>query len=196
MSVKHTSTCPSQAELNSAPPPTAAPPVVVLVAPPAAPAGAPAPPVRAPPAAGAPFPVALPPAPPAGSPAFPVDWSFPNPSNSSQRVQVYTRSVYGMYRYLGELARMRDEGLVSKIKETYEGGVFNSNTTNEMLVLNHNNDFNSCWTSIFYEASRWCVPSEARDTKHVFNILHLLFRLYTQPSNQTVTPTVRTIGGS
>jgi hypothetical protein len=146
VSVKHTSTCPSQAELNSA--------------------------------------------------TFPVDWSFPNPNNSAQRVQVYTRSVYGMYRYLGELARLRNDGLISKITETYDGGVFNSDPTNEMLVLNHNNDEDGCWTSVFYEKAWWCVPHEARNTKHVFNILHLLFRLYAQPGNQTVTPTVRAIGGS
>jgi hypothetical protein len=116
-----------------------------------------------------------------------LDW-FADPDHPDWKVRAYTRSVYGIYRYLGEFAQLSESGTVSKIPER----LFDGSSQNKLLAITH--DHTGCWTSVLYELSRWCIPSDANTTKRVFSLLHLLFRLYTFPSNQTVTQTVRSLG--
>jgi hypothetical protein len=65
-------------------------------------------------------------------------------------------------------------------------------TDRNMLYVTHDQD--KCFTKLNYEEKTWCVPDEAQTTKRVFALLHQLFKLFTQPSSQPTTPTVRLTG--
>ena len=118
----------------------------------------------------------------------PSQWSFTMPGHPQLRVQVYTRSVYGLYRYIGELVRLSSTQATSSFP-MYDGNIFNGGILSEAAHLT--NAVAGCWTAISYNGDHWCVPASANGTKRTFALLHLLFRLYASPSNQTVTPTVR-----
>jgi hypothetical protein len=117
------------------------------------------------------------------------DWSFDDPdrNNKGGKVHVYTRSVFGMYRYLGEILRLRELNALGPL--AYPGGIFTDSPQTEMLHLTHGTA--GCWASVVYEGVQWCVPFDAIGTKRTFALLHELFELYATPSNQQVTPTVR-----
>jgi hypothetical protein len=114
-------------------------------------------------------------------------WSFDDPLGA--RAHIYLRSVFGMYRYLGELVNLHEAGALKSLKD-YPGGVFSGGSEFEMLALTH--DALGCWASVTYHGRFWCVPEVALQTKRTFQILQQLFKFYASPSNQTVTPTVRT----
>jgi hypothetical protein len=108
-------------------------------------------------------------------------------------VVIQTRSLYGAYRYLGELLLIRDQLLqsakdIGEIKEILMGS-----SANDLLYINH--DRIGCWVSVVYEGDQWCVPANAVGTKRTFEILHALFHLYAAPENQPATPTVRVTPG-
>jgi hypothetical protein len=117
-------------------------------------------------------------------------WTFidPDPANPGGTVHVYTRSVFGMYRYLGEVLRLQELNALGPL--TYPGGVFNTDSpATQMLRLTH--DSTGCWTSVIYKGRQWCVPDDANGTKRTFALLHEMFELYAKPNTQQVTPTVR-----
>ena len=121
-------------------------------------------------------------------------FSFPDPVRPDVEVHVYTRSVYGAYRFLGELLKLYERKALSEWPKNdplfspepeYQG--------TRMLNLAH--DRLGCWAKVDYEDEPWCVPAAARGTKRTFQIMQQLFRLFASPSNQPVTETVRTIPG-
>ena len=111
-------------------------------------------------------------------------------------VELQTRSVYGAYRYLGEILRIRQEltkllqtqGDLGKFRE-----IFTGYPVDDILYLDNN--ASGCWASVAYAGDQWCVPASALGTKRTFAILHTLFQLYTAPNNQPNTPTVRVTPG-
>jgi hypothetical protein len=115
------------------------------------------------------------------------NWSFEDPFHN--QVHIYTRSVYGIYRYLGQLVRVSEKGGWVGFDDAPEG-VFNGGPLFDLIMLNH--DYQGCWVSNEYEGKNWCVPQNTNESKRTFQLLHELFELYAAPSNQTVTPTVRT----
>jgi hypothetical protein len=104
---------------------------------------------------------------------------------------IQTRSLYGAYRYLGEILLipnqlselLRTDENLAKMKEIFTGV-----PSTDLVYINH--DITGCWVSVAYEGERWCVPMTAVGTKRTFEILHALFHLYAAPSNEPVTPTV------
>jgi hypothetical protein len=127
-----------------------------------------------------------------------INWSFddPDPSNKGGKVHVYTRSVFAMYRYLGEILNLRESGELDRLRHPalfYPGSIFAGTPQTEMLHVTH--DVIGCWSNVDYDGRQWCVPNDALATKRTFAILHQLFELYASPSNQPATPTVRTTPG-
>jgi hypothetical protein len=119
-------------------------------------------------------------------------FSFPDPVRPDVEVHVYTRSVYGAYRFLGELLKLYERKTLSEwpnndplFSPEYEG--------TRMLYLVH--DRLGCWAKVDYEDEHWCVPAVAQGAKRTFQIMQQLFRLFASPSNQPVTQTVRTVPG-
>jgi hypothetical protein len=107
-------------------------------------------------------------------------------------VQVQTRSVFGAYRFLGEMLRLVDS-LSSESEALKMTDIFTRTPPTDFLYLTHESV--NCWSSVVYEGTEWCVPATALGTKRLFAILHQLFELYTTPSNQPATPTVRVTPG-
>jgi hypothetical protein len=133
----------------------------------------------------------------AAAPSF----SFSSPAQPNVDVYVYTRSVYGAYRFLGELLNVQEdprstEAIFSQLrsKEAPRDLLFLPASETEaprMLSVTHAHF--GCWANVDYGGAHWCVPQEAFGTKRTFQILHQLFRLFAAPSNAPVTSTVRTI---
>jgi hypothetical protein len=121
-----------------------------------------------------------------------VSWSFddPAPDNKGGKIHVYTRSVFGMYRYLGEIINLRENDELERSPTlSYPGSIFAGSPRTEMLHVTH--DIAGCWANVVYDNRQWCVPNEAFGTKRTFALLHQLFELNASPSNQPVTSTVR-----
>ncbi|MBV9202387.1 MAG: hypothetical protein JO320_15045 [Alphaproteobacteria bacterium] len=120
-------------------------------------------------------------------------FSFPDPVQPDVDVYVYTRSVYGAYRFLGQLLSLYEENTSEWPLDPLfwpdpkEPGLRMLNVTHSGL---------GCWAKIEYKNEPWCVPTEAYATKRSFQIMHQLFRLFATPSTQPVTQTVRTVPGA
>jgi hypothetical protein len=131
--------------------------------------------------------------PPADRPQQQVKWEFRDPSSPDVTIHVYTRSVNGAYRFLGEIYRITRQNDFAKfnplpyLKE--EDPFKGSSIPARMLYITP--DLSGCWTSISHETYRACVPANAIQTKRTFALLHQLFVLYASPNNTPVTQTVR-----
>lgn len=118
-------------------------------------------------------------------------WEFEDPFRKGVIVHVYTRSVYGAYRFLGEVERVYGLGGVAQAPPNIgKADLFSGSVAARMLSLT--NDLLRCWVSIDFEGTRACVPAEAVRTKRTFQILHTLFGLYARPNTTPATQTVRT----
>jgi hypothetical protein len=104
------------------------------------------------------------------------------------RVELRTRSVFGAYRFLGEILYLREnsEKYGDPSKKNLEKSL-----ADFLDLINITHDTFGCWARADIDGQRWCVPSNAIETKRVFALLHQLFELYATPNNQTTTPTVR-----
>jgi hypothetical protein len=122
---------------------------------------------------------------------YPVDaWTFCDPDNNI--VILRTRSLQGAYRFLGQLLLVDDWQLQTGPNIPNSPLFLSGHEKENMLYVTHDQD--NCFTKLDYNGKIWCVPAEAVTTKRVFALLHQLFKLFTQPSNQPITPTVRLTG--
>ncbi|MCB4805603.1 hypothetical protein QO001_005690 [Methylobacterium brachiatum] len=96
--------------------------------------------------------------------------------------QIQTRSVYGIYTFLGSLLRTRINLL----------DVLPASTGDHSLVTVTQQE-DGCFTSTTYIGNRYCVPLEANNTKIIFAVLRQLVNVLTKPSNTSATTTVRAI---
>jgi hypothetical protein len=107
-------------------------------------------------------------------------WEFI--TSDGRRVEFATRSTYEVYRYLGRIIRL----------DTRTPLLFpNEYMDNQIIRVTH--DTTNCFTQIYYISEHWCVPSDAGITKLTFQLLNQLVSLYTTPSTQPSTSTVRAI---
>jgi len=107
-------------------------------------------------------------------------WEFI--TSDGRRVEFATRSTYEVYRYLGRIVRL----------DTRTPLLFPNEYMDDKIVrVTH--DTTNCFTEIYYISEHWCVPSDAAITKLVFQLLNQLVSLYTTPSTQPSTSTVRAI---
>lgn len=126
--------------------------------------------------------------------SFETNYRFTDQENSI--VEIQTRSLFGAYRYLGQIAAVRGQLVELSRVRTDLGEMKQLHTgfaSDVLLYINH--DKTGCWVSVTYQEEQWCVPSAAVGTKQTFAILHALFHLFAAPSEQPVTPTVRITPG-
>lgn len=113
--------------------------------------------------------------------------AFPLIDSDGIKYQVYTRSVYGVYAYLGALlqanhGRGTDIDNLLKADGSGYGG-----------MLHITSDKAGCFTEVDYRGTHYCIPQGASNTKRVFALLHQLQELNTAPSNAPTTLTVTNV---
>jgi hypothetical protein len=97
------------------------------------------------------------------------------------KVQVFLRSAFGVYEYLGKmLARGWKVGLYTGLDPDLD-----------LFTITH--DYNYCFVSTSYEGDQYCVPTSAENTKRIFALLRQLVGLNTAVQNPPATLTVRSI---
>jgi hypothetical protein len=102
-------------------------------------------------------------------------------------VVVTTRSIYGMFNYLGaSIANPQSTPVLQDFKVpnevTPEGPLLTVNT-GEILV--------GCFAAVSYENQNYCVPQkDAKMTKQVFNVLSVLVALKQSPGDLPASQTV------
>src|SRR5205085_8628907 len=87
-------------------------------------------------------------------------FAFPDPAQPGQDVYVYTRSVYGAYRFLGELLNLGKQDSLSELPPT-DIRFRPAPVTEGTRILNLTHDHFGCWTSFEYEHVHWDVPKNA-----------------------------------
>lgn len=104
---------------------------------------------------------------------------FINPER--EQVQLHTKSVYGMYEYLGALMRVNTPIVFEKFK------------LQDSTVFTITHETTDCFVSVDYEGQHYCVPNSANNTKRLIALLRQLMSILTTPSGQAATSTVRAI---
>ena len=99
------------------------------------------------------------------------------------KVEIHTRSVLGVYQFLGEL-----------VKYHFDVKLRHADTVDTGL-LEVNGDGN-CYVSTKVAGANYCVPNEAVNTKKIFSLLRQITAILVRPSNNMATQTTRTIGKS
>ncbi len=103
------------------------------------------------------------------------------PGKNGDRIRISTRSVFGIYEYLGKIVRRGGEPFKVKYSDYPDSYFFSVSS-----------DVTDCFTSISDMDRVYCVPNSANNTKRVFAIIRQLIGILTAPSNQPSTQTVRT----
>jgi hypothetical protein len=103
------------------------------------------------------------------------------------KVEVTTRSVYGLFRYLGQL--MNSD---SARPELVDYGVpFETTPSGPLLMVDAPTGMESCFSALRYEGRDYCVPQEgSQNTRDIFNILSLLVALKQSPGDLPATTTL------
>lgn len=103
-------------------------------------------------------------------------------------VEVTTRSIYGIFRYLGQVLAHPDS-----VPQLVDYGV-PSETTPAGPLLSVNPDSalpGGCFSEVRYEGGSYCVPQDgAQNTKTIFNVLSVLVALKQSPGDLPATATV------
>jgi len=103
-------------------------------------------------------------------------------------VEVTTRSIYGMFNYLGRVVAHPDA-----TPELVDYGVPSETTpAGPLLNVTSASAFGGgCFSALSYEGRSYCVPDENSDTsKNIFNILSVLVSLKQSPGDLPVTQTL------
>ena len=106
------------------------------------------------------------------------------------QIDVTTRSIYGMFYYLGRIIHAGNEvdlQAFSLPAESIDQAPLISVETGGVV-----DPHGGCFTSVGYEGKTFCVPLEGADnTKHIFGILNALLALKQSNADIPNTPTVR-----
>ena len=113
---------------------------------------------------------------------------YVNINGQRQKIEVTTRSIYGVFYYLGHViangdpVNLRDYHVPNEttqeapLIDVREGGVANG----------------PCFTEVEYEGRTYCAPLEGSDnTKRIFAMLNALIALKQSPGDLPITQTVR-----
>jgi hypothetical protein len=100
-------------------------------------------------------------------------------------VEVFPRSTFGVYRFLGRILAAEATEDVRLREDT------NLGEDTRLLAVTDGSD-GPCFVSISNEGKIYCVPKNgAESTKRIFSLLTQLLALKTQPGDLTATPVVR-----
>lgn len=99
------------------------------------------------------------------------------------KVEVYLRSTYGLYEYLGALLRANN-GKGTDIDNLLDP----TGKTGSLLKIT--SDTRNCFVQTDYRGMHYCVPNYAISTKATFSLLHQLVALNATPTNVPTTTIV------
>ena len=101
------------------------------------------------------------------------------------RYDIATRSIFGIYQFLGRLLETHTE--IHLADRTLRD-------EDDRLLAVSSDTSGGCFTDVGYEGAYYCVPRQgAETTKRIFSLLAQLIALRTQSQDLAITPTVRTI---
>lgn len=127
---------------------------------------------------------ALPAAPkPSKKPSEPGLAAYEFTDGGGNHYQLFTRSTYGAYEYIGALLRNKTD---------IDNLLGNGPGYNGIIRVDAMYGGN-CFAAVAYRSEPYCVPADAWNTKRVFALLHQLQQLNTAPSNTPTTLTVTPI---
>ena len=108
------------------------------------------------------------------------------------KIDVTTRSIYGIFAYLGGMIAKDDAGAVRL--HAYPELVSETTVDAPLLTVSHEGGLadQGCFVGLRYEGQHYCVPQDGADnTKKIFNILNALLALKTASGDLPITQTVR-----
>jgi hypothetical protein len=101
-------------------------------------------------------------------------------------IEIYTRSIYGIFTYLGEI--MRQPQLTPSLNDY---GVPGEVTQPGQILTVSSHVEPTCFTAVRYDNEQYCVPREgAPNTLQLFNIMSALIALKSSPGDVPVSQTV------
>lgn len=111
-------------------------------------------------------------------------------------IDVRTRSIFGIFTYLGGLIARGEQGPAAVAAVHLHQYALPSENTQDALLLNvvkGGPSGDGCFSAADYAGQRYCVPNDANsdNTKRIFNILNALLALKTSQGDLPVTQTVR-----
>jgi hypothetical protein len=105
------------------------------------------------------------------------------------QIDVTTRSIYGIFYYLGGVLRHEQQ---SRVQLRHYDLPAEDTKDEPLLQVVEGGHGDACFTSVSYEGKSYCVPREGADnTKRIFGILNALLALKQTITDQPVTQTVR-----
>lgn len=113
-------------------------------------------------------------------------------NNQEWRVEVTTRSIYGIFRYLGDVMTDSPQMAAYQLPSATKPSPW---APKSLLIRMTNADqlgFD-CFTAVKYEGRSYCVPIDGAgtdNTKDIFNILSMLVALKQSPGDLPATATV------
>lgn len=106
-------------------------------------------------------------------------------------IEVTTRSIFGIFQYLGGIIARGDPNGV-RLHAYPELPAEVTVDAPILEIATGGGPYGGCFSAIGYEGTRYCVPEQgAENTKKIFNILNALLALKTAPGDLPVTQTVR-----
>jgi hypothetical protein len=100
-------------------------------------------------------------------------------------VQIFLRSTFGVYRFLGRILATEATEDVRLREDT------NAGEDTRLLAVTNGSD-GPCFVSIAFDGRPYCVPQYgAESTKRIFSLLTQLLALKTQAGDLNATPVVR-----
>jgi hypothetical protein len=109
---------------------------------------------------------------------------YVNIGGQRQRIDVTTRSIYGIFYYLGHL-------IANGHAVTLHDYHVPNETTEEAPLIDVRSGGGPCFTEIEYEERTYCAPMDADNTKRIFALLNALIALKQSPGDLPITQTVR-----
>ncbi len=96
--------------------------------------------------------------------------------DGSSVIEVFTRSTWGIYQFLGNLMQRQElDGTV----DILGGGIHDDQSLFRVRRGNQGN----CFVSLAYSGETYCIPQDAFNSKRIISVLHELANLYTKPNN-------------
>jgi hypothetical protein len=103
-------------------------------------------------------------------------------------IVVYTRSIFGVFKYLGGLVAHGQEAAV----RLHHYPELASEQTTDGQLLDIARSGGDCFAQVSYRGGAYCIPNRgAENTKNIFNILNALLALKTSPGDLPAAQTVR-----
>jgi hypothetical protein len=105
-------------------------------------------------------------------------------------IDVTTRSIFGIFTYLGDMIAKDDADQVRL--HAFPELISETTVDAPLLTVLKGGTNGGCFIGLGYEGQSYCVPEQgAENTKRIFNILNALLALKTAAGDLPVTQTVR-----